>query len=147
MRNKPKLYPSSRLVRFLNVIITILTVLFLFSAIRMISELKSAYSRDSYSSISYYLEDREYGSMIQYYFNRHYDVDPFSSQNSEYYSIADYANSAFQHRYFSSIEDAEAADHFAARMDAARGQAGSLSVITEDIDALISAIPGTEDSP
>lgn len=147
MRKKTMFYASSRLVRFLNVIITILTVLFIFSASRMISELRNAYSRDSYSSISYYLEDREYGSMIQYYFNRHYDVDPFSSQNSEYYGIADYANSAFQHRYFCSVEDAEAAERFAARMDAARGQAGSLSVITEDIDALISAIPVTQDIP
>ena len=141
MRKVSSLSRSPLLVRILTVLLFVMFVVFIGCMSNMISELRHAYSRDYYSSIDYYLNDSNYGGMIQYYYNRHYDVDPFPSANSEYYQIAAYSNAAFLHQYYQVSENTQAAAFWSDRMESAREQCGDLSVVTNDIDQLLEQVP------
>lgn len=128
-------------VRILTVLLFVMIVVFIGCMSYMISELRHAYSRDYYSGINYYLDDGNYGGMIQYYYNQHYDVDPFPGAHSEYYQIAAYSNAAFLHQYYQASENTQATAFWSDRMESAREQCGELSVVTDDIDQLLEQIP------
>ena len=103
MRNvKPR---PSGLVRFLNILIVLTALAAVISLVRLAGELRSAFDRDQYSSLEYYLQDGEYPGMIRQYYSRHYDIDPFPSAHEESYQAAGYADAAFQHQFFQKIGD------------------------------------------
>ena len=65
MRNV-KLRPSG-LVRFLNILIVLTALAAVISLVRLAGELRSAFDRDQYSNLEYYLQDGEYPGMIRQY--------------------------------------------------------------------------------
>ncbi len=141
MRRKKTGEPLSFAAKLLNVFIILLTLIFIFTASGMISELRHAYSRDRFGGIQYPMEDKEYGALVSYYYYQNYNVAPFLSEYGEYYEVAAYADAAFLHRYFEAAGDLGAAERYRVRMDQARSRCGDYSVVTEDIDTILSAIP------
>ena len=139
MRNV-KSRPSG-LVRFLNILIVLTALAAVISLVRLAGELRSAFDRDQYSSLEYYLQDGEYPGMIRQYYSRHYDIDPFPSAHEESYQAAGYADAAFQHQFFQKIGDQARAQANARRMEEYRRGCGSPSVVADDIDRLLEDIP------
>ena len=138
MRNV-KSRPSG-LVRFLNILIVLTALAAVISLVRLAGELRSAFDRDQYSSLEYYLQDGEYPGMIRQYYSRHYDIDPFPSAHEESYQAAGYADAAFQHQFFQKIGDQARAQANARRMEEYRRGCGSFSVVADDIDRLLESI-------
>ena len=139
MRNV-KSRPSG-LVRFLNILIVLTALAAVISLVRLAGELRSAFDRDQYSSLEYYLQDGEYPGMIRQYYSRHYDIDPFPSAHEEAYHVAGYADAAFRHRFYEATGDQERAEALARRMETERKGSGSLAIAADDIDRLLEDIP------
>ena len=139
MRNV-KSRPSG-LVRFLNILIVLTALAAVISLVRLAGELRSAFDRDQYSSLEYYLQDGEYPGMIRQYYSRHYDIDPFPSAHEEAYHVAGYADAAFRHRFYEATGDQERAETLARRMETERKGSGSLAIAADDIDRLLEDIP------
>lgn len=136
VRRKP-----SGLVRFLNILIIVMTLAAAIALIRMVGELWSAFDRDRYSSMEYYLQEGEYADMIRQYYVRYYDVAPFSSAHEESYHVAGYADAAFRRQFYEAVGDGARAEALARRMETERDGCGSLSVAADDIDRLLESIP------
>ena len=140
MRNGQNGKKTSGLVRFLNILIAATALAAVIALIHMVGELRSAFERDRYSSMEYYLQDGEYAGMIRQYYSWHYDIDPFPSAHEESYHVAGYADAAFQHQFFQRIGDQDRAQANARRMEEDRRGCGSLSVAADDIDRLLESI-------
>ena len=141
MRKRAEKNRSSIPVKILNMLIVLVLLVFIFMVSHMITEPRRAYSKDYSTGIQYYLEDGNYGGMVQNYFFKYYDVAPFPSQYEEYYQIGAYANAAFQQRFFQSVGDTLAQERYQIQMDQARGLMGDLVVAADDIDAILSDYP------
>lgn len=128
-------------VKLLNVLTVLAVIVMLVSLSRMVGELHRVFNRDPYSGISYKLQDGYYGDMVWNYYDRHFDVAPGSGLHEEEYYVAQYTDSAFQHQFFQTIGDGEAAEKYAGRMESALRLCGSLAPVTEDVDRLLDAVP------
>ncbi len=141
MRNAHLRKRSSGIVRFLNVLIVVTALAAVISLIRLVGEFRSAFDRDRYSDLEYYLQQGEYADMVRQYYYRYYDVAPFSSAHEEAYHVAGYADAAFRHRFYEAIGDQERAEALARRMETERKGSGSLAIAADDIDRLLEDIP------
>lgn len=128
-------------VRFLNILLVIMTLAAGIALIRLVGELRSSFDRDRYSDLEYYLQQGEYADMVRQYYYRYYDVAPFTSAHEEAYHVAGYADAAFQHQFYEAIGNGEQAEALARRMETERDGCGSLSVAADDIDRLLASIP------
>ena len=139
-RNRTDRAPS-KMVKLLNVLTVLLTIVMLIVLGRMTTELHRVFARDPYSSIDYTLQQGDYADMAMEYYRRAYNIAPFSSVHEEEYHIAQYADAAFRHQYFETVGDSEMAGRLAEEMARARQESGSLSSVTADIDRLLEGIP------
>ena len=138
MRNVKK--KTSGLVKFLNILIVLTALAAGISLIRMVGELRSSFDRDRYSNLEYDLQQGDYADMIRQYYNRHYDIAPFSTAHEESYHVAGYADTAFRQRFFETVGDEARAEALQRRVDEERAGCGTLSVATEDIDRLLDEV-------
>ena len=141
MRSSQTDRKSSFAVKLLNVLTVLAVLLMLISLSRMVGELHRVFDRDPYSVINYKLQDGDYADMVWDYYSRHFDVAPGSGAHAEEYYVAQYTDAAFQHQFFRTIGDGEAAEKYAGRMESARSLSGSLAPVTEDVDRLLENIP------
>lgn len=133
--NKPSL-----LIRLLNLALVMVVIFFLVAAGNLAQEIRRVSSRDYYGGLIYCLQDGEYGRMIRYYYDNHYDIDPFSSDEEEYYGIAEYADAAFQHHFYAAVGNENRAEYYQQRMNEAKQLSGELAVATEDIDRIFATL-------
>ena len=128
-------------VRFLNILLVIMTLAAGIALIRMVGELRSSFDRDRYNDLEYYLQQGEYADMVRQYYYRYYDVAPFASAHEEAYHVAGYADAAFRHRFYEATGDQERAEALARRMETERKGSGSLAIADDDIVRLLEDIP------
>ncbi len=140
MRKKRADQTPSKTVKLLTVLAVLMALIMLIFLGRMVSELHRVFARDPYSIIGYDLQQGDYAGMVSEYYRRGFDVAPFSSVHEEEYSIAQYADAAFQHQFYQAVDDTEAAGRCAEQMERARQASGSLAAVTDDVDRLLENI-------
>ena len=138
-KTRAKRRPASPSRLLLNILTAAAVVFTLIALGKMISELRSAFLRDPYSSMEYALQDGDYASMVSIYYHRSYDIAPFASDYEEEYHLAEYADAAFRKQFYEAIEDGEQADRMEEKMDQALAGCGTLAVATDDIDSLLNS--------
>ena len=141
MRNAHLRKRPSGIVRFLNILIIATVLAAVICLIRLVGEFRSAFDRDRYSDLEYYLQQGEYADMVRQYYDRYYDVAPFSSVHEEAYHVAGYADAAFRYRFYEAIGDQTRAEALARRMEAERNGCGSLAIAADDVDRLLDNVP------
>ena len=141
MKNKAERPRRSITVRILNVLIALMTLVAVIMAVHMINELKRAYSREGYSGIVYDLRDGNYAAMVQEYYYKHYDVDPFDSLYREEYHLAAYADAAFWRQFYELSGRQELARHYQNKMAKERALCDDLKTDLDEVDKLLNEIP------
>lgn len=131
---------SSKTVNLLNILILIVAAAAVIMMGKMIGELRFAFNRDPYSSMEYSLQSGDYAEMIRTYYYRSYDVAPFDTPYEEEYHVAEYADAAFRHQFFTASGNREMAGRFAERMQKALEGCGSLQVSTDDVNKILENI-------
>ena len=140
MRSKKGKAAKTVSMGVLNMLTILMAFVLLVSVIRLVSEMRSSFVRDSYNSMEYPLREGDYGEMVYNYYRWHYDVEPFSTPNEEEYHVAAYADAAFRHQLFEAIGDEDMAARLEQEMEEARAKTGSLSVSTDEVDRLLEDI-------
>ena len=141
MGNKGPKKTKTPSVALLNILIILMAFVMLGSAVRLVSEMRSAFVRDHYNSMEYPLKDGDYGDMVYNYYRWHYDTAPFSTPAEEEYHVAAYADAAFRRQLFSAVGDGEMAARCRRQMDLAREKTGSLTVSADEVDRILENIP------
>ena len=141
MRSKREKAAKPFSIRLLNVLTVLMALVLLISVFHLVSEMRSAFVRDSYNSMEYPLREGDYGEMVGKYYRWHYDVDPFSTPNEEEYQVAAYADAAFRYQLFKAVGDEDMAARLRQEMEEARGKTGSLSVSADEVDRLLVDVP------
>ena len=129
------------LLRVLNLLLVLMLLVTAGSGAWMAARLHRAYTRDPYGSIQYCAKNGEFSDMVRVFRRNHYDVDPFRSPYEEEYHLADYADAAFQLRYFETVGDEPMAQRLRERMEAARAQIELLAPVLGQIDRTLDEGP------
>lgn len=119
----------------LNIALVIAALIFTVSLFGMISELRRVYQNDrGSSSLSYYLEDGDFGNMTSSYLTRNTSVAPISDDVKYCYDIAEYAHTAFMKRIYEGRDDNTRAAKCDARMQELRDMLSEYGVAADAVD-------------
>ena len=140
MRKTDKREKAPFSVRLLNFAMVLMLLVAVGLVAWMVSEVRSNFSRERYSSVAWYAQDGDYSGLMRSCTRTGYDVEPFPTVNENAYQVGLYADAAFQHLYFETAGDEAQSALYAERMDAARARSGDLAPLTADIDALLTHI-------
>ena len=127
----------SALVVILNIVIGILTVVFLIACVTFarahLAERGMNYFADKY--VFREIERHEYGTLVENYYYDHADILEVDPAYSEAAAVARYAEAAFRYSGYIAMGDTAAADAQSAIMEQARGEISTYLPELEIIDA------------
>lgn len=120
----------------LNVALVIASLIFIISLFAMIGELRRVYKNDRgyISSLTYYLEDDDFGNMAAMYFSRGAAVAPVDDSLKYEYDIAEYAHNAFMERVYDAKGDASRKERCALRQQEIRSGLGEYGIAADRVD-------------
>ena len=120
----------------MNIALIIAALIFTISLFGMIGEIRRVYKNDkgSSTSLTYYLEDDDFGSMVSTYFTRNAAVAPIDKDVKYLYDIAEYAHMVFIERIYEDRDEDVRAQRCRTKMQDIRNSLGEYGVAADKAD-------------
>lgn len=123
-------------VSILNIVIIVLAVVFVMALFSTIMETYSVFTDYSYDedSFIYRIEDEQYGTLVQMYYDNCGSGGKEEKSMQEYYDLAKYFEAAFHYKIYAESGDIGRAEKYKAIMDEAEVGLGEFGFVAERID-------------